>query len=32
VELSEVLALIRKGEIKDGKTVVGVLMVARDTV
>ncbi|MBE9593260.1 MAG: NUDIX hydrolase, partial [Proteobacteria bacterium] len=32
VDLSEVLALIRKGEIKDGKTVVGVLMVARDTI
>ena len=32
VELSDVLALIRKGEIKDGKTVVGVLMVARATV
>jgi ADP-ribose pyrophosphatase len=31
VELSEVLALIRKGEIKDGKTVVGVLMVAMGT-
>jgi ADP-ribose pyrophosphatase len=31
VELSEVLALIRKGDIKDGKTVVGVLMVAMGT-
>jgi ADP-ribose pyrophosphatase len=32
VELSDILALIRKGEIKDGKTVVGVLMVAMGTV
>jgi ADP-ribose pyrophosphatase len=32
VELSELLTMIRKGEIKDGKTIFGVLMAAMGTV